>query len=173
MVEYLERVLAIDAEQFGREMFEQTSDVSEVSAEESSPATPSATRSAADTRSASPRSRSSAGAARAQGRPVEGDAEGATARALLYALMVTDVLAKGTELLVAGDAVVVARAFGVTAEDSTIELPGRDEPQERGRAEAARDALTRALSAPRRRSARARAPRPTAARAGSTRACPA
>ena len=34
VVEYLERVLAIDGAEFGREMFEATSDVSEVSAEE-------------------------------------------------------------------------------------------------------------------------------------------
>ena len=33
-VEYLERVLALDATEFGREMFERTSDVSEVDAEE-------------------------------------------------------------------------------------------------------------------------------------------
>ena len=38
--------------------------------------------------------------------------------------MVTDVLSKGTDLLVAGDVSTVARAFGVTAQDSTIELPG-------------------------------------------------
>jgi manganese-dependent inorganic pyrophosphatase len=42
----------------------------------------------------------------------------------MYALMVTDVLAKGTELLVSGETAAVARAFGVTAEDSTIDLPG-------------------------------------------------
>ncbi len=34
VVEYLERVLALDAQAFGREMFESTADVSEVSAEE-------------------------------------------------------------------------------------------------------------------------------------------
>ena len=42
----------------------------------------------------------------------------------LYALMVTDVLEQGTELLVAGDVGAVARSFGVEAEDSTIALPG-------------------------------------------------
>ena len=34
VVEYLERVLALDATEFGREMFESTSDVSDVAAEE-------------------------------------------------------------------------------------------------------------------------------------------
>jgi manganese-dependent inorganic pyrophosphatase len=42
----------------------------------------------------------------------------------LYALMVTDVLSKGTDLLVAGDTAGVGRAFGVVVEDSTIPLPG-------------------------------------------------
>ena len=42
----------------------------------------------------------------------------------LYALMVTDVLSKGTDLLVAGDVTGVARAFGIQAHDSQIELPG-------------------------------------------------
>jgi manganese-dependent inorganic pyrophosphatase len=42
----------------------------------------------------------------------------------LYALMVTDVLSKGTELLVAGDTVGAARAFGVAPGDGEIDLPG-------------------------------------------------
>jgi manganese-dependent inorganic pyrophosphatase len=42
----------------------------------------------------------------------------------LYALMVTDVLSKGTDLLVAGDVTGVARAFGQSAHDGQIELPG-------------------------------------------------
>jgi manganese-dependent inorganic pyrophosphatase len=42
----------------------------------------------------------------------------------MYALMVTDVLTKGTELLVAGDVACVARTFGTEAHDSQIELSG-------------------------------------------------
>jgi manganese-dependent inorganic pyrophosphatase len=42
----------------------------------------------------------------------------------VYALMVTDVLSKGTQLLVAGDVAGVARAFGTAVHDSQIELPG-------------------------------------------------
>ena len=57
---------------------------------------------------------------------------------VLYALMVTDILAKGTTLLVAGDPAPLERAFGEAADDGVIDLPGRDEPQEAGRAEAAR-----------------------------------
>jgi manganese-dependent inorganic pyrophosphatase len=43
---------------------------------------------------------------------------------LLYALMVTDVLSKSTDLLVAGDLQAVARAFGVQERDSALQLPG-------------------------------------------------
>ena len=43
---------------------------------------------------------------------------------MLYALMVTDVLDKGTDLLVDGDVQAVARAFGVEPDDSTLRLPG-------------------------------------------------
>ena len=42
----------------------------------------------------------------------------------LYALMITDVLAKSTDLLVAGDLAAVARTLGKQPEDSRIELPG-------------------------------------------------
>ena len=42
----------------------------------------------------------------------------------IYALMITDVLAKSTEMLVAGDVAAVARSFGVEATDSMIDLPG-------------------------------------------------
>ena len=56
----------------------------------------------------------------------------------LYALMVTDVLAKGTHLLVAGDAKAVGAVLRPGPQDRMIELPGRDEPQEGSRAEAAR-----------------------------------
>jgi manganese-dependent inorganic pyrophosphatase len=42
----------------------------------------------------------------------------------VYALMVTDVLDKGTEMLVAGDAAAVARSFGTEHADGMIELPG-------------------------------------------------
>jgi manganese-dependent inorganic pyrophosphatase len=38
--------------------------------------------------------------------------------------MLTDIVEKGTELLVAGNMAPVERAFGVRAEDSVVELPG-------------------------------------------------
>jgi manganese-dependent inorganic pyrophosphatase len=42
----------------------------------------------------------------------------------LSALMITDIVSRGTELLVAGDTAPVERAFGVRARDSTLDLPG-------------------------------------------------
>ena len=40
------------------------------------------------------------------------------------ALMVTDIAARGTTLLVAGDVAAVARAVGASADDGAIDLPG-------------------------------------------------
>jgi manganese-dependent inorganic pyrophosphatase len=41
-----------------------------------------------------------------------------------FALMVTDILSKGTDLLVSGDKAAVERALGQGATDGVIELPG-------------------------------------------------
>lgn len=126
VVEYLERVLALDGAEFGQQMFAASSDVSEVSAEEI--ISRDAKRYHATSghqiciaqievvgKSLLERSQELIAAMRAarEGRELH-----------LYALMVTDVLTKGTDLLVAGDAAGVARALGTRAEDSRIELPG-------------------------------------------------
>jgi manganese-dependent inorganic pyrophosphatase len=42
----------------------------------------------------------------------------------LFALMVTDILSKGTDLLVAGDRGLVERAFGERLTAGVLELPG-------------------------------------------------
>ena len=126
VVEYLERVLAVDARELGREMFEQTADVSEVSAEEI------ITRDAKRYQIRGDQEICIAqvevvGAGLLERRDELLEAlrhERESKELALYALMVTDVLAKGTEMLVAGDVTAVARSFGVQAQDSTIELPG-------------------------------------------------
>jgi manganese-dependent inorganic pyrophosphatase len=126
VVAYLERVLALDGPELGREMFEATSDVSAVSAEEI------ITRDAKEYPVGAGASiciaqievvgktllerKDELLAALARQRSLKG--------LQLYALMVTDILSKGTELLVAGDTAGVARAFGVEAADGVIELPG-------------------------------------------------
>jgi manganese-dependent inorganic pyrophosphatase len=126
VVEYLERVLALDASALGREMFEATADVSQVSAEEI------VTRDAK--RYALPGDQEICIAQI----EVVGKAllerkdellaamrhERERKELQLYALMVTDVLSKGTDMLVAGDTAAAARSFGTSAKDSLIELPG-------------------------------------------------
>jgi manganese-dependent inorganic pyrophosphatase len=126
VVEYLERVLAIDGEALGREMFESTSDVSDLTADEI------VTR---DAKHYQVRGGNEICIAQVE---VVGegllDRKAELLEALrrerdrrelaLYALMVTDVLDKGTEMLVAGDVGAVARSFGIEPEDSTILLPG-------------------------------------------------
>ena len=126
VVSYLERALAVDARELGRDMFESTTDVSGLSADELI-------------------SRD------AKRYPIRGDQticiaqvevvgrgllerkdellealrrERSNKELALYALMVTDVLEHGTEMLIAGDVGAVARSFGVEPEDSTIALPG-------------------------------------------------
>jgi manganese-dependent inorganic pyrophosphatase len=42
----------------------------------------------------------------------------------LYALMLTDIVSRGTELLLAGDVAPAERAFGVDSKDHVLELPG-------------------------------------------------
>jgi manganese-dependent inorganic pyrophosphatase len=126
VVDYLQRVLAIDAAEYGRQMFEATSDVSEVTAED------------IISHDAKQYHASSGHQICIAQIEVVGKAlldrkdellaamrKARESRELeLYALMVTDVLSKGTDLLVAGDVTAVARTFGIQAHDSQIELPG-------------------------------------------------
>ncbi len=126
VVEYLERVLAIDAHELGRDMFESTSDVSEISAGDI-------------IRRDAKRYQVGGGQEICIAQvEVVGDAlldrkdelleamreERENKELALYALMVTDVLEKGTEMLVAGDVATVARSLGVEPTDGTIGLPG-------------------------------------------------
>jgi manganese-dependent inorganic pyrophosphatase len=123
---YLERVLALDAGELGREMFEATADVSEVPAQEI------ISRDAKEYQLASGQTICIAqvevvGKSLLERRSelleaLRGERE--NRNLALYALMITDVISKGTDMLVAGDVAGVARTFGVSPEDSTIELPG-------------------------------------------------
>ncbi|MDQ6805076.1 MAG: putative manganese-dependent inorganic diphosphatase [Actinomycetota bacterium] len=126
VIEYLERVLAVDAMELGRQMFEATADVSEVSAEDII---------SRDAKEYQVRGDHAICIAQIEvvGKDLLERSEELLAimrrqqeerSYLLYALMITDVLTKGTDLLVAGDVTGVARTFGATSSDSTIELPG-------------------------------------------------
>jgi manganese-dependent inorganic pyrophosphatase len=126
VVSYLERILEIDASALGREMFEATADVSEVSAAEI------ISRDAKEYQLGSGQTIAIAQVEVVGRGLLDRSAELLEAmqrardnkRLQLYALMITDVLAKSTDLLVAGDVAAVARTLGKDAEDSRIELPG-------------------------------------------------
>jgi manganese-dependent inorganic pyrophosphatase len=126
VVDYFERTLTIDARELGREMFEQTTDLSGVPAEEV------VTRDAKHYEVDSSRTLCIA--------QIETVGPGVLARRdelleamhkvrerrgyVCFALMVTDILAKGTTLLVSGEEARVERAFGDEDVDGVIELPG-------------------------------------------------
>jgi manganese-dependent inorganic pyrophosphatase len=126
VIGYLEQVLEVDAEAFGREMFERTSNLSSVPVEEI------VGRDAKEYE---------AGAHTIKIAQVETvgedlhDREADVLEALdevrrreghaLVALMVTDIIAKGTRLYLSGaDRFAVERAFGRHADDGVVELPG-------------------------------------------------
>ncbi|MEA2157198.1 MAG: manganese-dependent inorganic pyrophosphatase [Solirubrobacteraceae bacterium] len=123
---YLEELLGIGAIAFGREMFEQSSDVARVSAADLvtrdlkeyeldggrtlSIAQIESVGSAVQERTAELR------AAAEAHRERSGD--------VLFALMLTDILARDTVLLLAGGEPIAERAFGKQAVDGAILLPG-------------------------------------------------
>ena len=126
VVEYLERVLALDATEFGREMFEATADVSQLPAEQV------VTRDAKEYGPPGGRTICIAqietvgrGLLERQAELTEAMEEARRAGGhVMFALMVTDILSKGTDLLVAGDRGLVERAFGQPAANGALELPG-------------------------------------------------
>jgi manganese-dependent inorganic pyrophosphatase len=126
VVQYLERVLDLDATEFGREMFESSSDVSRVPADEivardakEYEVAPGQTISIAQLETVGESlhdRKQELLEALADQRERHGH--------LLSALMVTDILAKGSDLLVAGDLAPVERAFESQSDDGVLELPG-------------------------------------------------
>jgi manganese-dependent inorganic pyrophosphatase len=126
VVDYLERVLALDATDFGREMFEQTSDVSSVDADDI------VRRDAKEYEVSEGRKICIAqietvGLGILDRRDELLDAlqrQRAAKDYLLYALMVTDILEQHTKMLIAGEHTPVERAFGHDMEDGALDLPG-------------------------------------------------
>jgi manganese-dependent inorganic pyrophosphatase len=126
VIEYLERVLALDATEFGRAMFEQTSDLAGVAAADI------VTRDAKDYDAGSGQKLTIA-QVETVGQSLEERADelrGALDAArerdgqAIVALMVTDILRKGTRLYSSGDGGVVERAFGERPAGGVVELPG-------------------------------------------------
>jgi manganese-dependent inorganic pyrophosphatase len=126
VVAYLEQVLALDATDFGREMFERTSDVRHV------PAAEIVGRDAKEYEAAGGRTLHIA-QVETVGEDLRErreellqalDAVRGREEHALAALMVTDIMRKGTALYLSGDRPAVERAFGRRADDGVIDLPG-------------------------------------------------
>src|SRR5919109_3774796 len=126
VIDYLERVLVLDATDFGREMFERTSDLTRVPAEDivrrdvkEYDAGGGQTLRIAQVETVGQtleERKDELIDALAALREREGHA--------IAALMVTDIMSKGTALYVSGDRAPLGRAFGHDADDGVIELPG-------------------------------------------------
>jgi manganese-dependent inorganic pyrophosphatase len=126
VVEYFERTLQLDATDFGRQMFQATADISGVPAEEV------VTRDAKVYELGNGQTLCIA--------QIETVGSGVLARReelletmhqvrarrgyVIFALMITDIIEKGTTLLVSGEEARVERALGVSDGDGTIDLPG-------------------------------------------------
>ena len=126
VIAYLENRLGLDAQSFGREMFEDTSDVSGV------PASEIVTRDAKEYQLPTGESISIAQIETVGRRVLERRAELREAIAevrrrngyALAALMVTDILGGDTDLIACGEDAAVERAFGAADGDGLIALPG-------------------------------------------------
>ena len=126
VVGYLEEMLDLDAREFGMEMFEASSDVSELSAEE-------IVNRDAKEYATSTGERMSISQVETVGMGLlerKDELLGALEELrgendyIFSALMVTDIIEGGTELLCAGDCAPVERAFDSRAESGVIDLPG-------------------------------------------------
>ena len=126
VVQYLEKLLDLDAEEFGMEMFETSSDVSDLSAEEiidrdaKEYATNSGEKmsiSQVETVGTAVMERKDELMETLEDKRGENDY-------IFSALMVTDIIEGGTELLCAGDCRLVERAFDARSKDGVIDLPG-------------------------------------------------
>jgi manganese-dependent inorganic pyrophosphatase len=125
VVEYFERVLRLDATEFGREMFEQTSDVSKVPAEDIVTRDAKEYEVGAGTLCIAQIETVGRAVLERQEELLEAmEAVRVRSGYLCYALMLTDILAKGTVLLVTGERAPAERAFGDTEIDGIVDLPG-------------------------------------------------
>jgi manganese-dependent inorganic pyrophosphatase len=124
-IEYLERVLALDGTQFGREMFESTSDFSGVAAEEIVARDAKEYELGGQTLAIAQVETVGESLDDRREELLEAmDAVRERNEYMLFALMVTDILAQGTELYVSGDAAPFEHSFGQPVRDGVIELPG-------------------------------------------------
>jgi manganese-dependent inorganic pyrophosphatase len=124
--DYLQDVLGLDAQAFGLEMFEDSSDVAGIDASDL------VTRDLKEYELDGGRMLSVAQIETVGGSAFEragellqaAEAQRARSGHVLFALMLTDILARDTLLLVTGAEAIAERAFGKPVADGTIELPG-------------------------------------------------
>jgi manganese-dependent inorganic pyrophosphatase len=126
VVEYFERTLGVDAREFGREMFESTADISGVPAEEV--VTRDAKHYEADNgKTLCIAQIETVGPTVLERRDELMEAMDKVRERrgyVCFALMITDIMAQGTSLLVSGEVARVERALGERDGDGVIELPG-------------------------------------------------
>jgi manganese-dependent inorganic pyrophosphatase len=124
-IAYLEELLGLDAEEFGREMFESGSDAADASVDallardSKEYETAEGPMCIAQVETAGKVLAGRLGELR-EALQAQHDRNGH----VLSALMVTDILEKHTQLLVAGDIAAAERAFGKEARDGILDLPG-------------------------------------------------
>jgi manganese-dependent inorganic pyrophosphatase len=125
VVAYLERVLALDPQAFGREMFERTSDLSRVAAEQIVGRDMKVYEVGAHTLQIAQVETVGEDLGERRDELIEAlekvrEREGH----VLAALMVTDIMDKGTQLYVSGERGPLDRAFEGDARDGVVHLPG-------------------------------------------------
>jgi manganese-dependent inorganic pyrophosphatase len=125
VVAFLERALGVDAMEFGGEMFEAGSDVTDVSADEIVHRDAKEYTLASGETIAIAQIEVVGKALLERGDELREALERMrdSSSHLFAALMVTDILSKGTDLLVAGDAAPIERAFGTELENGSLPLP--------------------------------------------------
>lgn len=126
VVKYLEELLDLDATRFGMEMFEASSDVSGLSAEEIVNRDAKEYRtSTGDKMSVSQIETVGTGLSERKEDLIEALEELRSRNDYIFsALMVTDIIEGGTELLCVGECALVEKAFDARAKNGVIDLPG-------------------------------------------------
>jgi manganese-dependent inorganic pyrophosphatase len=126
VVKYLEETLDVDAREFGMEMFESSSDVSGLSAEEIVNRDAKEYRtSTGDKMSVSQIETVGAGLLERKEDLLEALEDLRSRHDYLFAaLMVTDIIEGGTDLLCVGECALVEKAFDARAKEGVIDLPG-------------------------------------------------
>jgi manganese-dependent inorganic pyrophosphatase len=125
VVKYLEDLLGVDAKEFGMEMFEASSDVSGLSAEEIVNRDAKEYGSGGATMCIAQVETVGKGLLERKDELLAALEEIRQSNGYLFAaLMVTDIIDQGTELLCAGDCAPIEKAFDARAKDGVIDLPG-------------------------------------------------